>query len=245
MRCISRRFVWMSLAALGLSPVGYVLAQDRSAAKPNAKKNEGGELQRVEGVILQAKPFSIHAADSAEVDDADPEKGRPALRYRLTINTEIPWSDYVRDEAVNPAKAKKEGKKDPAPKTKESVAIEGQPEAPPNETFVDISPATKIELRYRSSTDESDDGAPTVEAAEALQRDPSEKAKGDEKTKRIAAKPVAVAPKDLRVGQYVIVEYQRGTAENPATKIIVLRPVGGADTSAQAEETKPEVPKKP
>jgi len=244
MHCISRRFVWMSLAALGLSPAGYVLAQDRPAARPTAKKSEEGELQRVEGVILQAKPFSIQADDSAQVEDTAPEKGKPASRYRLTINTEIPWSDYVRDEAVGPAKAKSEGKKDTAPKTKESVAIEGQPAAPPNETFIDITPTTEIELRYRSSTDESDDGAPTVEAAEALQRDPAEKAKGDEKTRRIAAKPVAVAPKDLRVGQYVIVEFRRSPAQNPATRIIVLKPVGGADTSAQAEEAKPVVPKK-
>jgi hypothetical protein len=150
----------------------------------------------------------------------------------LTINTAIPWVDYVRDQAVNPEKAEKS--RNPKPKTKGSVAVEGQPASETNEQVIHVTPDTKIELRYRSSTDESDDGSATVAGAEAAPTDPATTKRNE--SKRIAAKPTKLEADGLRVGQYVIVEYHESTAQIPATRIIVLKPVGGADTPAKDDE---------
>jgi hypothetical protein len=223
--------------------MGLAMADEKPSAKTQ-EKSAKAETQRVEGVIVRVKPFSIRATAGATIEDEAPApKDLPAeSRYDLTINTAIPWADYVRDQAVAPEKAEKSG--NAKPKTKESVAVEGQPAAEPNEQVIHVDPATKIELRYRSSTDESDDGSATVAGAEAAQADPATVT--GEESKRIAAKPVKLQADGLRVGQYVIVEYHETPAQLPATKIIVLKPVGGADTSAKDDEkVKPEANAKP
>jgi hypothetical protein len=243
MRPVSRRFVVISLALLGLSSAGLAMAQEKSDPKPAPKVRKAA--QRVEGVIVKVEPFAILAADPSKFEENPAGEKEPTTRYELTINTAVPWEDYVRDEAVNPDKAAvvpenpaNKAKPAVAPKVKESVAVEGQPSDPATETCVNLTPSTKIELRYRSSTDESDDGAPTVKAAEDLQKDPADESASDSKTKTAAVKPLALKPEDLRVGQYVIVEYGESPAEKPATSIIVLKPIGGADTSATDEEQK-------
>src|SRR5207249_4948891 len=89
----------------------------------------------------------------------------------VTINTAAVWDDYVRDQATPPAKA--EAPPDAA-KGANSVATKGEPQSESTLVRVEVGPRTRIEVRYRSSTDATSLGGPTPKAAAKAETDATE-----------------------------------------------------------------------
>ncbi len=163
---------------------------------------------------------------------------------RLTINTDVVWRDFVRDQAMGESKAAKTGTAKAAAKGRESVATEGHPRAKQLLVGVTVDPRTEITLRYRSSTDAVSEGAPTPEAvAQAAERNaerPAARPSGNA-ARRQALKPRSLKPSELKPGLWIEVEYLHSAADKPdrARRIRVMRPVGGPDTSPDKEKPTP------
>jgi len=210
-------------------------AQDKEQAKKKARRADrdtvtavSPDQQRVAGVIVKAEP--IRKGANSRSDDVDRDKGR-AFTHRLTINPEAVWRDWVRDQAdldpnISPREAAKRGAN--------SVATKGEPESGGSLIVVDIGPNTKIETRFRESTDETSKGAKT----------PAEAKGGSAAGKDKSAEPARVTryqADDLQPGLFVETDYRHEDARNVASTLAVIRPVGGSETAEKAtgDEAKP------
>jgi len=184
-------------------------------AQATKKMPKAAEDQRVSGVL-------------SKVEDAGKGKGKGR---KLTIQTDAVWADWVRDQATKEAggtlaKAAEKGK--------QGIAAKGEPAADDDRTVVEVTADAKLEVRYRSSTDETNAGSATPGEAAAQ----GEEGKPAAKPQKKAEAPKAIKPEELKVGLFVEVEYAKVGGQNRVKRLIVLRPVGGAQTSAAAEGTK-------
>jgi len=211
-------------------------AQDKDQAKKKAGGADRGSVtaaspdnQRVAGVIVKAEPIRKGAASRS--DDVDRDKGR-AFTRRLTINPAAVWRDWVRDQAgLDPNAPPREAAKRGA----NSVATKGEPESADSLVVIDIGPNTKIETRFRESTDETGKGAKTPAEARAASEDPAaaktggNASKGQDKQSD-TARITRYQADDLQSGLFVEADYRHEDARNVATTVTVIRPVGGSDT---------------
>ena len=173
-------------------------------------KKSADRLQIAEGVIVK-------------VEKVGDDKDKAPQRVKITVNTAAVWSDYVRDEArVKGTESAKDGAN--------SVATKGEPVSPNNVVVAEVGAGTNLSTRFRSSTDETNKGSRTVEGAEKKDGSP---ASDDVKRRPRDKKAPKTVIGDLRVGQFVEVEAKGGKA----TRVIVLKPVGGPNTPAS--EAKP------
>ena len=88
---------------------------------------------------------------------------RRRTTWRLTLNSDVEWRDFDRDQATTPKKAAETGIAKAAAKGKNSVATKGHPQDKQFLVTVDLDPQTEITMRYRSSTDADGDGFATPE----------------------------------------------------------------------------------
>jgi hypothetical protein len=181
-----------------------LLVSPSALAQRDAKSSQKAE--RISGVITK-------------VEEAGSGKAR-----RVTINTAAVWRDWVRDQAsVKPTGSVEKA----AEKGKQSIATKGEPKSPDTLIVVEVGSDAKIEQRYRSSTDERSSGAATTEGAAQAEKDQG-KTSGASK-----AQGKSVEPSALKPGLWVDVECRHTSSDkNQATKVYVLRPVGGPDTPA-------------
>jgi hypothetical protein len=218
-------------AVLGalLMACGLAMADDKQSTKDSRKATES---DRASGVIAKIEP--------AERGDKDTKRA-----WKLTLNTDVVWRDFVRDQATDPAKAARTGIRKAAEKGKESVATEGHPKDDQLMVTVLLDPETEITMRYRSSTDAIGEGSVTpggaskAEAAndnEGDRKGSAEADRSDSKTKRQALKARSLEARELKPGLWVEVDFRHGDKQNKARRVMVMRPVGGPDTSPDKEK---------
>lgn len=228
-RAGSSRTLATALAALALFATALP-AQEPAQKDVRAADLKGEEApQLISGVITKVEPVTKGASAGSTVDETAKEGKQLPRLVRLTINSEIPWSDWVRDQAT--AAPATTGKKDEAKKEVGSVATKGQPNSAQALVPIDLGPGLKVVDRYRSSTDETDEGGRTVESAQKKATDPAQ-AKPNAKSKAAAAKAPKYTVETLKPGLFVEVEYRHTQAQNRAISLVVLHPIGGADTPA-------------
>ena len=199
----------MTTSARSTAVAILVLGSPLASFAQEGKKSED-RLQIAEGVIVK-------------VEKVGDDKDKAPQRVKITVNTAAVWSDYVRDEArVKGTESAKDGAN--------SVATKGEPVSPNNVVVAEVGAGTNLSTRFRSSTDETNKGSRTVEGAEKKDGSP---ASDDVKRRPRDKKAPKTVIGDLRVGQFVEVEAKGGKA----TRVIVLKPVGGPNTPAS--EAKP------
>ncbi len=180
----------------------------------DAKKPESEDrVQKGEGVILRVEPV-----DDEDAKDKDKDEKKAARRVKITVNTNVVWRDWVRDNADL-------AKKPDAKGGENSIATKGQPESAVNDIVAEVGPDTNVQLRYRSSTDESNEGSRTVEKAEKKDGSPES---NEVKTSLRDEKAPKMKLADLKPGLFVEVEAKKGKAN----RLIVIKPVGGPQTPA-------------
>ena len=215
----------VAASGLGLAQVG------KGKAKSDAPKGSA-TAERASGVIIKAEPVTKGATPGSTITD-EAKKGRQVPRtVRLTINTAVVWRDWARDQATEDVT--KSARKD-AEQGANSIATKGQPVSPDTTVLVDVGPETRIETRFRSSTDETSKGAATPDGA----REEADPKSGAAESRSRAGKSSSAEPGprfgvgDLKPGLFVEVEFRHVTAQNPASVVTVIRPIGGPDTSAK------------
>ena len=188
-------------AALALAPASH--------AQTTKAKAKAGEPERTSGVIAKV------------------EADAPGKLRRLTIKTDAIWADWARDQASKGAGG---SLAKAAAKGEQGIAAEGEPSSPDDRTVVEVAADAKLEVRYRSPTDETNSGSATpAEAAERAEADPAV-AKPP-----TAGTPKPVKPEELKPGLFVEVEYAKVDGKNRVKRLIVVRPVGGAQSSPKQE----------
>jgi len=221
----------LATAAL-VAASGLGLAQE-GKVKAKASESKGStSAERASGVIIKVEPVTKGATPGSTITD-EAKKGRQVPRtVRLTINTAAVWRDWARDQATEDAS--KSAEKD-SEEGQNSVATKGQPATADTTVMVDVGANTRVETRFRSPTDETSKGAATPEAAReeddatpdaAKARSRPGKSKSTEKGSHFEVG-------DLKPGLFVEAEYRHLTAQNPASVVSVIRPLGGPDTSAK------------
>lgn len=193
----------------------------RSKEKSGSAKTSRRQ-ERAAGVIIKVEPVVKGAAPGSTIEK-EPKAGKArATTHRLTINMDVVWRDWSRDQAkstdTGPAKADAE-------KGANSVATLGEPVDRNNLVVVDVGPETKVETRFRSPGDETNRGSKTPAAARG------EKAKDSDAS---SARPVRFRAEDLKPGLFVEVDYRHATARNPASTVTVIRPIGGPNAPARS-----------
>jgi len=166
------------------------------------------EDQRTTGVIIKAesprKEDRANPGAESKAQDKDRSSGR-----RLTINTNIPWEDWVRDQVEGNPKATP---REQAEKGANSIATKGQPRSENSDVVVEAGPETSIKSRQRLDVEE---GA-TIEATRA-------------KTSSRGSEAMTYRLDDLRPGLFVEIEYARKDGRNVARTVTVVRPISGPD----------------
>jgi hypothetical protein len=210
------------VAACWCTAASLASAQDTKARKGRTPDELKGapKDERVSGVILKVEDLPAQGT-----------AGSAPRGKRVTINTAVVWRDWVRDQAsakptASPKEAAREGNN--------SVATKGQPASKDTLVIVDLLPDSKVETRFRSSTDETGEGAKTPEGAAAAEKDPADTSR-PKTPARASAKPPQFDMASLKPGLFVDAEFRRDTnqSQNRASTIYVVRPVGGAETSAK------------
>lgn len=213
--------VWVTLP--GLSLAQRTKAQPRSSSSSSSSKNESRK-ERASGVITKVERVKSGATPGSTIRK-EAEAGRErAATHRLTINTNAVWRDWARDQAQMQDRGS--ARKDAA-KGDNSVAAKGEPVDANSLVVVDVGPETRIETRFRSPDDETSKGSRTPEAVGG----DGEKSDGRRKP---AAKAVRFRVSDLKPGLFVEVDFRHVTAQNPASTVAVIRPIGGPDASPKA-----------
>lgn len=181
--------------------------------------------QLTSGVIVKAEPLTKAGAPTSDPAEA-------SRQVRLTINTAAVWRDWVRDQATLDAKSPRAA----AVAGEKSIATTGEPRSADTTVVVVVAPDTRIETRYRSSTDEVSEGARTPEGAAKAQAatDPADTSKP--RVDHSAAKPIRFTADDLKPGLWIEVHYKDAKTREKATLVRVMRPVGGPQTSAADEK---------
>jgi hypothetical protein len=237
-RTLPRVTVFSLAAAVLVAATAF--AQDKDQGKKKAGRPDrdtptvvSPDDQRVSGVIVKAE--SIGKGAKSRPEKVENEKGRTPT-HRLTINTAAVWRDWVRDQAgTDPGATPREAAKRGAG----SVATKGEPQSLDTLVVIDVVPKTKIETRFRESTDETSKGGQTpAEARAAIEAPASEKGKADSKTRREtqAEQPpiTRFQADDLQAGLFVEVDFRRQDARDVASTVTVIRPLGGSDTPDKA-----------
>jgi len=241
----------MSRAFLRLAPAWALLvaipalAQDNTPGKKNSARPDRKATtpatrkdQFASGVIIKAEPIRKGAASRSDTVESGK---RPASGQQLTINTAAVWRDWVRDQAevnVNATASPREI----AARGANSVATRGEPRSEDTEVVIDLGPNTKVNTRFRASTDGTSDGAATPAGASRA-NDETAAGNGKEKVKdrsptrdnESTGNPRATRfqLEDLKPGLFVEIEYRHEDGRNSATIVNVLRPVGGPDTPSE------------
>jgi hypothetical protein len=199
----------------------FVVADDKQQTKGGRKASEAGKAS---GVIAKVEP--------TERNDENTKRS-----WKVTLNTDVVWRDFVRDQAIDPAKAARTDTKKAAEKGKESVATEGHPKGDQMMLTVLLDPETEITMRYRSSTDAIGEGSATPEGASKAEA-AADNASGSDgsNSKRQAMKARTLAARELKPGLWVEIEFRRDDKQNKARRLMVMRPVGGPDTSPDKEK---------
>jgi len=218
------------VAGMMLAMCGLALADEKQASR---QRGAGARAEKTSGVIAKIK-----GAGSGDTSARE--------SWKLTVNTDVVWRDFVRDQATDPAKAARTGTDKAAAKGRESVATEGHPQDAQMMVTVDLDPQTEITMRYRSSTDSIGEGSATPEGAgkaetasdNASGRQGAGDADSDRSgSKRQTLKARKLDPKELKPGLWVEVEYRQAGKQNQvARRVTVMRPVGGPDTSPDKEK---------
>jgi hypothetical protein len=210
-----------------LTTCGLTLGDDKQS---KSRAPSESTLEKVSGVITKVEATSGGAKGARQA-------------WRLTINTDVGWRDFVRDQAAAPKKAAKTETAKAAAKGRKSVATEGHPQVSQSLVTVDVDPQAVITMSYRSSTDAIGEGSATPEGAGKAETasDKSSNRNASVKSdrpgvRRQALKARKLDLKELRPGLWVDVEFRHGDKENQARRVIVLRPVGGPDTSPDKEQ---------
>ena len=231
---LGRRTVLSLATATLVAASGLGLAQEgkgKGKAKSSSPKGPAS-AERASGVIIKAEPVTKGATPGSTITD-EAKKGRQVpISVRLTINTAAVWRDWARDQATEDVT--KSAKKD-AEEGKNSIATLGQPVSADTTVLVDVGPDTRVETRFRSPTDETSKGATTPEGAREEDDTTSDAAKSKArvgKTKS-AEKGPRFGVGDLKPGLFVEAEFRHVAAQNPASVVTVIRPIGGPDTSAK------------
>jgi hypothetical protein len=216
-------------AGMLLAICGLALADEKQAS---SQRSERARAEKTSGVI--AKVMSVESGDSGARES-----------WKLSINTDVVWRDFVRDQATDPAKAARTGTDKAAAKGRESVATEGHPQDGEMVVTVNLDLQTEITMRHRSATDAIGDGSATPEGAgkaetasdNASGRKGAGAADSDRReSRRQTLKARKLDPKELKPGLWVEVEYRQDGKQNQARRVTVMRPVGGPDTSPDKEK---------
>jgi hypothetical protein len=223
-----------AIVRIGLGPMQEARSSPQaSRAESTARKTK----ERVSGVIVKVEPYRKTEEPAPKAGERTRKETREVPhRVRVTVNTAVVWRDWVRDKAVNPAHPNAS----PPARGENSVGTKGEPIAPETLVVVDVGPETRLSARFRSSTDEADRGSETVAGAEQKEKDPADSARPDSKTdqRREAAKPPEIKLTDLKKGLFVDVECRKASDLNAASSVVVLKPIGGPETSATQSEPK-------
>jgi hypothetical protein len=216
-------------AGMLLAICGLALANEKQAS---GQRSERARAEKTSGVI--AKVEGVESGDSSARES-----------WKLSINTDVVWRDFVRDQATDPAKAARTGTGKAAAKGRQSVATEGHPQGGEMVVTVDLDSQTDITMRYRSATDSIGEGSATPDGAGKAET-ASDNASGrktagatasDRGSRRQTLKARKLDPKELKPGLWVEVEYrQEGKQNQVARRVTVMRPVGGPDTSPDKEK---------
>lgn len=224
----------MSRAARGAAMVGsllmacgLVMADDKQPAKGGPKV---AETDRASGTIAKIEPAG---------------RGKDTNRaWKLTLNSDVVWRDFVRDQAADPARVARTGTAKAAAKGRESVATEGHPKDDQLMVTALVDAETEISMRYRSSTDAIGEGSATPEGASRAEaasdnesgRKGSDADRTDSKSRRQAPKARSLEAGDLKPGLWVEIDFRHGDRQNKARRVMVMRPVGGPDTPPDKEK---------
>jgi hypothetical protein len=214
----------LAVTGPGLAPQAVAPAgQDRTGAPAEARKaTNAGE--RASGVVVKVERFP-GVAPNGPAPGRQAQPGRPSpATVRLTINTNAVWSDWVRDQSQITDKGPPA--KDAA-KGANSVATRGEPADKNSLVVVDVGPMVKVETRFRSPDDETTPGKKAAETAR-----PGEPRRSD---RTQSAKPVEFRADDLKPGLWVEVDFRHVAAQNHASAVRVVRPLGGPSTPAEQE----------
>lgn len=214
-----------TFCALGLSgwlfAAGNATAQQPSASRSDrpASTKEG----KISGVIVKVE-------DVGHDGEKGRERGSSETAKCVTINTAAVWNDWVRDQAsvkadVSPQTA--------AHKGANSVATKGEPKSPDTLVKVEVCADTKIDTRYRSATEATGPGAKTPAAAAEADKDRADTSRGTQPDLRSKPDGPKFTLTNLKPGLFVQVEFRPDRDSRPATKLCVIRPVGGADIPAK------------
>jgi len=238
---ISTRWTGFSLAAALMVAAG-AFAQDKAqepkksrSPEPRSPTAVASDNERASGVIVKVE--SIRKDAKSRPDDVAGRKDQSPT-HRLTINTAAVWRDWVRDQAQVSTGA---SPREQARRGANSVATQGEPQSADTLVVIEIGPSTKVETRFRASTDETSKGAKTPAAAREANEDPASekdkaKAKGDNASPEATrAKITRFQADDLQPGLFVEVDFRHSDARNLATIATVIRPVGGPDAPAAPE----------
>lgn len=221
-RLRNARIAALSAAATLVLACGLTLAQQAKPKAPADAPKGDDPPQRVSGVIVKVEEAA---------------KGKEAKGARtVSINTDAVWREFARDQA--PEKGRKVTKGDAA-KGENSTSAKGQPESEDSLVKVLIFPDTKLEVRFRASDDETSAGSATPEGAIASEKEeppPSDSGKAGKEQA-----PAKVAAKDIRKGLFIEVDYREKGEANHASRLVVIKPIGGPNTfdSEPGAEKKP------
>ncbi|HEX8204404.1 MAG TPA: hypothetical protein VF590_28250 [Isosphaeraceae bacterium] len=241
-----RRCAVVAAVAGLLVAIGGGLSWSQDAATQTQDAQGKRKAEVASGVIVKveavAKEREREKNDSdASDDDGSKKDRRRGRQVRVSINTTAVWRDWVRDQAIAPQKA------DVPPDTSRdaaqganSVATKGQPKADQNVVIVLVGPGTRVQTRYRSSTDEASLGATTPEGAAKAEAGQNPDAGQPKQRERREAGNGSV--EDLKTGLFVEAEYRGNRDRNRALRVTILRPVGGPDTPAAESTTSPVAP---
>ena len=178
------------------------------------------EKERASGVIVKVDEVKSGSTSDSPKDQGE-RKGRDRATHRLTINTNAVWRDWARDQSQ--ARDNGSPKKDAA-EGKNSVATRGEPADNNSLVVVDIVADTRVETRFRSPDDETSKGTKEPE--------PVSKKVGPGRNNSTASRPVRFLAADLKPGLFVEVDFRHASAQNPASILTVIRPIGGPDSGS-------------
>jgi hypothetical protein len=212
-----------SILIAGTSGLGP--GQQQKAA-PAASKADASRAERVEGVILKVEKVAKGGVEAKAGKEGESKSGTVLLR--LSINTNVIWNDWVRDQA----QVRDEGppSKDAA-KGANSVATKGQPADDNSMVVVVVASGTLVETRFRSPSDGTSKGVTAPE-----------KVKSDELTTSkitTTGKPVEFGAEDLLPGLFVEAEFRPSGPKdrNTASTITVIRPIRVVNSSTPVKSS--------
>lgn len=211
-------------ASWAVVPALVQAQQGKSPLTNSPKFKADTRKERASGVITKVERVTKGAAAGSTIRKETDAGRNHAATHRLTINTNAVWRDWARDQAQMQDRGS--ARKDAA-KGDNSVATKGEPVDANSLVVVDIGPETRIETRFRSPDDETTKGARTPDAVGGEDR------KSDGRRKP-AADAVHFRASDLKAGLFVEVDFRHVTAQNPASSVTVIRPIGGPDASPKA-----------